>query len=310
MENIKVNRKNKDVLFRMIFKEKDSLLELYNAVNGTSYTNEEDLEIVTLEDAIYMNVKNDVAFLIGSQINLYEHQSTWNPNMPVRCLIYIAKEYSKLIDDKSIYSRKLQKIPTPRFIVFYNGEKKQPEKKTLNLSSAFEIPVQDPELELKTTVYNINLGKNRELMEQCRRLEEYAIFVDKLRRYTKINGIEKAAEITVDECIRENILKDILEKNRAEVIEMSIFYYDQDKEIELIRKDEYEMGKEDGRMAGKAETAIHFLRKFGDVPEKIYRVIMSERDENILMNWIFEAAKAKNMEEFLAVFERESRNII
>lgn len=166
MEKVTVNREYKDVLFRFIFKEKKRLLELYNAVNGTHYEDESQLEIVTLEDVIYMSVKNDVAFVVGSQIHLYEHQSTWNPNMPIRCLIYIAKEYDKLIIKKSLYSRKLQKIPTPRFVVFYNGEAKQPEKQTLSLSSAFETPVEEPELELKTTVYNINYGKNKALMEQ------------------------------------------------------------------------------------------------------------------------------------------------
>ncbi|MCI8745248.1 MAG: hypothetical protein HFI25_06185, partial [Lachnospiraceae bacterium] len=91
----KVNRKYKDVLFRFIFRDKKDLLSLYNAINGTDYKNPEELEINTLENVIYMKMKNDLSFLVGASMNLYEHQSTWNPNMPLRGLFYFAELYER-----------------------------------------------------------------------------------------------------------------------------------------------------------------------------------------------------------------------
>ena len=98
-----VNRSYKDTLFRMLFQEKEALLSLYNAVGQTDYKDASQLEIVTLENAIYMNMKNDLAFLINLELNLYEHQSTWNPNMPLRDLFYVAKEYEQLIRKETLY---------------------------------------------------------------------------------------------------------------------------------------------------------------------------------------------------------------
>ena len=143
---ISVARNHKDRLFRMIFREKKELLSLYNAVNGTSYTNTEELEIVTLENAIYMNMKNDLAFIIDSYLNLYEHQSTYSPNMPLRDLFYIAKELQGQVNHRDLYRNKLIKIPTPRFLVFYNGSEEQAEKKYLRLSDAFQKSMDDPDL--------------------------------------------------------------------------------------------------------------------------------------------------------------------
>ncbi len=141
---IRVAKNHKDRLFRMIFREKKELLSLYNAVNGTSYTNAEDLEIVTLENAIYMNMKNDLAFIMDSYLNLYEHQSTYSPNMPLRDLFYIAKELQGQIDHRDLYRNTLIKIPTPRFLVFYNGSEEQAEKKYLRLSDAFQKSMDAP----------------------------------------------------------------------------------------------------------------------------------------------------------------------
>ena len=117
----KANRNYKDTVFRMLFSDRKNLLSLYNAVNQTDYRNPEELEIVTLENAIYMGMKNDLAFIMDTNLYLYEHQSTYNPNMPLRDLFYICSEYQKLVDKKSLFSSTLQKIPAPNFIEFYNG---------------------------------------------------------------------------------------------------------------------------------------------------------------------------------------------
>ena len=94
-ENVTVNREHKDRLFKIIFQEKSDLLCLYNAINGTTYDNPDDLTITTMEDVIYISMKNDVSFLVDCRMNLYEHQSTYNPNMPLRGMFYFSK-YSKL----------------------------------------------------------------------------------------------------------------------------------------------------------------------------------------------------------------------
>lgn len=148
-EAVKANRNYKDTLFRMLFREPEELLQLYNVVNGTHYTNAENLKIVTLENAVYMNMKNDLAFVMDFYLNLYEHQSTFNPNMPLRDLFYVAREYQNLIEDQSLYASTLIKIPAPRFVIFYNGVKEQQERRILKLSDAYEQKITEPELELK-----------------------------------------------------------------------------------------------------------------------------------------------------------------
>ena len=233
---IRVARNHKDRLFRMIFREKKELLSLYNAVNGTFYTNAEDLEIVTLENAIYMNMKNDLAFIMDSYLNLYEHQSTYSPNMPLRDLFYIAKELQGQVDHRDLYRNTLIKIPTPRFLVFYNGSEEQAEKKYLRLSDAFQKSMDDPDLELVVTMLNINLGKNRELLNQCQTLKEYAIYVKKVRTYAKSMKVEEAVDRAVTECINEGILREFLLQNRKEAVEMSIFEYDEEAVFEIVRK--------------------------------------------------------------------------
>ena len=135
---VSANRNYKDTVFRMLFSDKKNLLSLYNAVNSRDYTNPDDLEIVTLENAIYMGIKNDLAFIMDMNLYLYEHQSTYNPNIPLRNLFYIADEYQRLVVQKSLYSTVIQKIPTPRFIVFYNGTKKVDDYNEFRLSSAYE----------------------------------------------------------------------------------------------------------------------------------------------------------------------------
>ena len=166
------NRNYKDTVFRMLFSDRKNLLSLYNAVNQSDYNNPDDLEIVTLENAIYMGMKNDLAFIVDTNLFLYEHQSTYNPNMPLRDLLYISSEYQKLVDHRSLYPSILQKIPAPNFIVFYNGTRKKEDRWENLLSEAFEHLEGKPNLELRVVTLNINENHNRELMEQCKILRE------------------------------------------------------------------------------------------------------------------------------------------
>ena len=255
-KQLTTNRNYKDTVFRMLFSDRKNLLSLYNAVSGAHYEDPEKLEIVTLENAIYMGMKNDLAFIIDTDLFLYEHQSTYNPNMPLRDLFYISSEYQKLVDKRSLYSSLLQKIPAPQFIVFYNGTEKKKDSWVNHLSEAFENLSGNPKLELKVLTININEGHNPELMEQCQTLREYAQYVACVRRYAREFELNEAVKLAVDECIRNNILSKFLRANKSEVISMSIFEYDKEEEERKLRKAEYEAGAAAGLKAGVSKGKI------------------------------------------------------
>ena len=244
----------KDTVYRMLFKEPNNALSLYNSLNGTAYTDESMLEFNTLENAIYMGMKNDLSFLIMDQMHLYEQQSTYTPNMPLRDLFYVTDLLQAYVKDKSVYSSKQIMLPTPHFIVFYNGTTKLQEKIELKLSDSFEVETDEPELELKVQILNINPGMNEELKEKCPVLKEYVIYVEKIREYVKEMSLGEAVEKAIEECVRDNILRDFLLKQRAEVFKMSIYEYDEERELKLIRADERELGIELGREEERKNT--------------------------------------------------------
>lgn len=268
----KVAYNYKDTVFRMLFREKANLLELYNALNGTFYDEPEELTVTTLENAVYMGFKNDVSFLFQSYMTLYEHQGSYNPNMPLRDLLYISKQYEKYIVDRSIYSSAPVMIPTPKFIVFYNGVEKKPEEQILKLSDLYEVKVEEPDLELKVKMLNINPGYNSRLMETCRTLDEYSQYVARVRDYVKKLPIEEAVERSVTECIREGILSDFLKSQRAEVVAMSILEYDEEVELRKLRAAEYRNGQIEGEKIGK-ETGMKIGEKIGEKTGDMRRIV-------------------------------------
>ena len=285
---LRPRRDYRDTIFRMIFSDKRELLALYNAVNGTDYDNPDDLEITTLENAIYMTVKNDISCVIDMRLNLYEHQSTVNPNMPLRDLDYVSKSYERFRDGRDIYSTRLIKLPNPRFIVFYNGEAEQPARKEMRLSDAYIHKEDDPSLELVVTQININPGYNDELLEKCPTLKAYMQYVDRVRTYQKDMPLEEAVRRAVDECIREGILAEFLRKNKAEVISMSIYEYDEELHertlMEIGREEGLAIGHEEGLAKG-IEGAVTALKKLGCPAEQIAEMLMETyhltREESI-----------------------------
>ena len=269
-----IQRKHKDKLFTKLFGDpdnKENLLSLYNALNDRNCTDPNELEITTIEDVIYMGRKNDVSCIVDAHMNLFEHQSTYNPNMPLRGMIYIAKLYEKYIEqyEINIYSEKLAKIPTPRYFVLYNGTKKMPERKDLKLSDAFMHPEEATGIEFTATMININYGRNKDLMATCRTLEEYAIFIDRVRQYVNINmtpaEVEAAVDRAVDECIKEGILSEFLSKHRAEVRGMILTDYDEEKTMEMFkrefREDGYSAGYDKGRQSEMQRIALQMKTK-------------------------------------------------
>lgn len=243
MSETNAQRNYKDTVFRMLFREKKNLLSLYNALNETAYTDVNGLEITTLENAVYMNYKNDISFVFDFELLLYEHQSTLTPNMPLRDLIYVTRVIQNGIKDENLYSATIVRIPTPKFVVFYNGTGFQSEQQILKLSDAFEKKQDEPELTV--LVYNINPEHNRELLEACRMLKEYAQYVETVRIFAREEPFSASVEHAVDHCIRNGILSEFLSRNRAEAIAVSIFEYNEEKHMKSEREEWREIGRED-----------------------------------------------------------------
>ena len=290
-------RNYKDTIFRMIFRDKRELLTLYNAVNGTHYDNPEDLEITTLENAIYMNMKNDVSCILDMRMNLYEHQFSVNPNIPLRDLFYVARLYEKFTIGKDLYSSKRIMIPTPKFIVFYNGVTQQPERMVMKLSDSFQC-VEDVNLELIVTQLNINPGYNDELVKGCPSLYQYMCYVEKVRTYNKTMPIEEAVAVAVDECIKEDILADFFRRNKAEAIQMSIYEYDQELHNKTLLEEGIEVGITQGISQGITTAILIFLKKIGPVPDGVRQKIMSVTDEQILEQLADLTTEVKSIEEY------------
>jgi hypothetical protein len=228
-----INKKFKDTIFSSLFSDPDTLRELYCALDNVSLPKDIPITINTLEEVLFNDMFNDVSFEIGGKIVvLIEHQSTINPNMALRMLMYVGRVYEKIIKDDSIYTSKQITIPAPEFFVFYNGEAPYPEEKILKLSDLFEkmpawlvlVPGSIQEaaaLELVVRVININEGKNVELARKCKALAHYSVFVGKMREYKKAGmSLEEAARKAVEYCLKNDILKEFLEKNATEVLGM------------------------------------------------------------------------------------------
>ena len=292
----------KDSMFRMLYLDKVELLSLYNAVNGTDYTDVDSLEINTLQNAIYMKMKNDVSFLFNFQVNLYEHQSTVNPNMPLRDLFYVADLLQNYVKDCNLYARSLIKIPAPRFIVFYNGKEKQPERRVHKLSDAFCKKQKEPELELKVTVLNINAGNNAELLGKCKTLREYMQYVERVRGYAATMSIDEAVERAITECIREGILAEFLKRNRAEAKKVSIYEYNEELHLATVRQEGYEDGLSEGLAQGITQgitqSIVELLEDLGTISESVKETIETQEDIEMLRKWHKLAARSKTLEEF------------
>ena len=253
-ESVTINRSYKDRLFKIIFEDKKELLSLYNALTGKNYQNPDELEINTIDDVIYMHLKNDMSFILDDWQNLFEQQSTFNPNQPLRGFFYFADLYKVKYFGKKIYSTRLLKIPTPQYIVFYNGTTNMPDRKELRLSDAFQQPTEQPDIEVVAHMLNINYGHNKELMERCRKLKEYAQFIDIIRHYLRENkqwSNEQAISKAIDDCIQNNILRDILQKERLRVMASILSEFDEVGYKEMIQDEAIE----DGEIRGSIKLA-------------------------------------------------------
>ncbi len=259
-EPTKINHNVKDTLFRKLFGNSPSdLLDLYNALNNSDYKKVEDLEINTIDDVIYMKIKNDVSFIVDSHMVLIEHQSTINPNMPLRGLFYFSSLYQKYLSQKGkhkLYGPGLIKIPAPRFVVFYNGRiEMQEEKITLRLSDSFEPKETNTGFEWTATVLNINSGYNEEILLKCKKLGEYCKFVEKVREYNKKSSeLKDAINKAVNYCIKNDILRKFLTEHKAEVGEMILTEYNEEEHMAALKEYYEEQITQEKNRANDAET--------------------------------------------------------
>ena len=292
---LEINRNFKDTLFRKIFDNKKDLLSLYNALNDTEHTDEDLIEINTIEDAIYIGYKNDISFVIDSELNLYEHQSSVNKNMPIRGLIYLTELYKGYIERNGlrIYNETQVKLPFPRYIVFYNGRDGEPERRVMPLSDSYMTndsnKGQKPCLELEALLVNINYGCNKEIMNKCQKLMEYSQLIALIRKYydelvekyaklgihkSKKEIFAEAVSLAIEEAIRNNILKEILRNNKAEVTNMLLTEFDEKDYIEGVKEESERRGREEERLEGKIYLIIKKVKK-----SKPFQTIASELEE-------------------------------
>ena len=264
MKLTEANRLYKDRVFKFIFgnpENKEWTLSLYNAVNGSNYSNPDDIQFNTIEDAVYMSMKNDVSFIILDEMNLWEHQSSFNPNMPMRFLTYGTQLYEKYTATSGYYkfSRKLQRLPKPHCICFYNGTKEQPEQQVLKLSDAFGG---EGDIEVKVKMLNVNYGKNRALLETCQPLREYAWLVDRVRDHQRVmQNLEAAVDASIDEMPDSFVIRTLIEAHRAGVKKMFLTEYDEEKMKEQERKEAFADGVDAGVAEANERVAADMLKK-------------------------------------------------
>ena len=267
-----VNKEHKDRLFCFLFgseSNKEWTLSLYNAVNETSYTDPEDIEFTTIEDAVYMGMKNDLSFTLFHVMNIYEQQSTYNSNMPVRQLMYAGKLYDKYIQRNklNIYGKKPVHLPVPKLVTFYNGIEGKGDE-TLKLSDAFEADREaaEPDIEVKVRMVNINYGKDQGILGACKPLSEYAWLVERIRKNRSEMDIDQAVDQAIDEMPEEYEIRKFLVGHRAEVKGMCITEYNEAETLQMIRMESREEGERTGAARiNRLNTILIAANRLGDL---------------------------------------------
>ncbi len=299
-----VTSKFKDNVFCMLYRDKKNLLELYNALNNSAYTNVDDLQVTTLNGGSYMKYKNDASFLLCMSLYMFEQQASKNPNMPLRFLHYVSDVFRELFSNSMLHRRSMIKIPVPHFVTFYNGlEKWIEDEDEIRLSDMYEIPTDNPELELKVRVININ--KDVHILNKCKTLRDYMTFVNKVRFKMGVEGDDVRIAVTeaMDECIDEDILVDFFEQHREEVVEVSIYDYDEEEVRKVLAK---EMAEE---MVG--EMAEKYAQEYAQkVAEEVSEKAFAEGEQSMMINQIIKKVKkSKTLETIASELEEEVADI-
>ena len=266
MENqveVTINQKNKDRLFKFIFGEdteqsKRWRLQLYNALNGTSLTDPDELEINTIENVFYISMRNDISFIVDTEMNLYEEQSSYNPNMPLRGLIYFGILYQKYITkiEKNLISSNRIRIPTPKFYVFYHGGPRQPERWKMRLSDSFLSKDESGDYQWTASIINLHPNHNAALNKSCIPLYHYVKYVSMIAANKKAGMENKEAIVkAIDEAIKENLLEGFFKIHRAEIIGMCLEEVSEEEQRRIWHEDGYSVGIDAGRQEKAIEDA-------------------------------------------------------
>jgi hypothetical protein len=262
-----VNRNYKDSVFTFLFNDPTVLRELYGAIAGVELAPDVPVTINTLEGVLYQNLLNDISFLLGDkQVILVEHQSTINPNLPLRILMYISRIYEKMMVGRNVYGRKKLKVPVPEFIVLYNGKEKYPDQEVIRLTDLYEGGVLGEKrsggLEVEVRVYNINKGHNEGIVRRCERLRGYSIFIGKEREFEAGGlGREDAIGKAVKWCIGEGVLGGFLEEHGSEVMNMLMAEWKLEDALVVEREEGREEGLEQGREEGLGLAARNLFTR-------------------------------------------------
>ena len=253
-----MSKQYKDSMFRDYFNDRTRLLSLCNALLGTNFTNPDELEINTLDGVFFSQIKNDLSCLIQNRlIIIIEHQSTVNENMPLRMLFYITELLKRRFKGKhhKLYNEQLIQLPKPEFFVIYNGNAPEEDYRELKLSSAFED--EDSMLELTVKVYNVNAGRNEELLKSCKYLNNYCIFINRVRYNLGIGiSIKEAIVEAVRYCKSSDVMKEYLESKEGELIDMIDFEFDINEAKEVWREEAIAIGEAIGEAKGEAKGEV------------------------------------------------------
>ena len=268
------SRNHKDTLFVDLFCEdrdgKKNFLDLYNSLNGTQLRLEDtEIKDVRIDGVLYTTMRNDVSMLVDNRIVvLCEQQSTVNENMPLRCLLYIARIYEQLLDTKSRFKRRLQQLPAPEFFVFYNGTDDLPEQQELHLKDAFikDSPLTDAQKsalpDLTVLLYNLNKPTGKAAWEKCRALTDYNAFVTMIREEQSVSH-EGFMARAIKRAVKADVLPDYLARKSREIENMFFGEYDYATDVAVQREEAHAIGLAEGLAEGsrtaKLETARNFL---------------------------------------------------
>ena len=228
---------------------------------------------------------------------MFEQQSSKNENMPLRFLHYLSDVYREMFSNDVLYRRSMIKIPVPHFVTFYNGlEKWIEEEEEIKLSDMYEIPVDNPQLELKVQVININ--KDVDILSKCETLRGYMTFVNKTRCKTQVErkDVKQAVLEAIDECMEENILVDFFEKHREEVVEVSIYDYDEEK----VRKTLADEAREEGEQLKVVLLIIKKVKKSKSLPTIASELEEEEADIKPIYDAVVASAPEYDIEEIKA----------
>ena len=262
--NTTIKRNYKDGIFRSLFNDEKVLLELYSALSGKDYPKDTPVEIVTLENVIFNDIKDDLAFIVDNRfIILTEHQSTLCPNIPVRMFCYLAKEYEKMVSRNSVFSTTLEKIPTPELYMFYNGVEEMPPEWTMKLSDAFTGDCDIISVELVVKAINVNYESGAELLQRCKTLREYSLFIHKVRVYYNETGdLEYAVDRTIRECIEAGVIPEFLNRQKGDIMSVLEVNLTREERDKVREHDGYVKGLAEGKAKGVAEENCRLSREY------------------------------------------------